>query len=78
MTAANRDRTPDATRRKSATARLIDDADQSLLDLVDNALNRGITIHGELVIALADVDLIYLRIAALLVAADRVSGEEKR
>lgn len=76
MTAADRARTPDATRRKLVTARLIEDADQSLLDLVDNALNRGITIHGELVIALADVDLIYLRIAALLVAADRVSREE--
>lgn len=44
----------------------------SLLDLVDNLLNQGVLIHGEVVLGLAGVDLIYLQLSALLCAADRV------
>jgi hypothetical protein len=47
-------------------------AETSLLDLVDNLLNQGVVITGEVVIGLAGVDLIYLQISALLCAADRV------
>jgi Gas vesicle protein len=56
-----------------ATARdVIDTTDSSLLDLVDNLLNRGVVISGEVMLGLAGVDLVYLRISALLCAADRV------
>lgn len=47
-------------------------AESSLLDLVDNLLNQGVVIHGEVVLGLAGVDLIYLQLSALLCAADRV------
>lgn len=47
-------------------------AESSLLDLVDNLLNQGVLIHGEVVLGLAGVDLIYLQLSALLCAADRV------
>jgi hypothetical protein len=46
----------------------------SLLDLVDNLLGKGVVVDGEVVLGLAGVDLIYLRLAALLAAADRVIG----
>ena len=46
----------------------------SLLDVVDNLLGKGVVVDGEVVLGLAGVDLIYLRLAALLVAADRVAG----
>jgi gas vesicle protein GvpA/GvpJ/GvpM family len=56
-----------------ATARdVLDTTDSSLLDLVDNLLNRGVVISGEVMLGLAGVDLVYLRISALLCAADRV------
>lgn len=42
-----------------------------MLDLVDHVLNKGVVLEGEVVLGLADVDLIYLRLAALLCAADR-------
>lgn len=48
--------------------------DTSLVDLVDNLLGRGVVVDGEVVLGLAGVDLIYLRLAALLAAADRVAG----
>ena len=46
--------------------------ENSLLDLVDNLLNQGVVIHGEVVLGLAGVDLIYLQLSAVLCAADRV------
>ncbi|HEY8211470.1 MAG TPA: gas vesicle protein GvpJ [Myxococcaceae bacterium] len=44
----------------------------TLLDLVDNLLNRGVLVTGEAVLGVANVDLVYLRLTALLAAADRV------
>jgi hypothetical protein len=44
----------------------------SLLDLVDNLLTRGVVVSGDVVLGLADVDLVYLRLSALLCAADKV------
>jgi Gas vesicle protein len=46
--------------------------DESLLDLIDNLLNRGVVITGEVMLGLAGVDLVYLRLQAVLCAADRV------
>lgn len=46
--------------------------ENSLLDLVDNLLNQGVVIHGKVTIGLAGIDLVYLRLSALLCAADRV------
>ena len=50
----------------------------SLLDLVDNLLDRGVVLHGELTLGLADVDLIYVRLSALLCGADRVLPKAPR
>lgn len=46
--------------------------DSTLLDLIDNVLNRGVVLTGEAVLGVAQVDLIYLRLSALLCAADRL------
>jgi hypothetical protein len=48
------------------------DAQASLLDLVDHVLNKGVVVTGDVVIGLAGVDLVYLRLSAVLCAADRV------
>lgn len=50
--------------------------DTSLLDVVDNALNKGIVLNGDITLALANVDLVYARLALLLCAADRVLPHE--
>jgi hypothetical protein len=57
---------------RGRAARIIDDADSSLLDVLDNLLNRGVVLNAEIVLALANVDLVYVRLSALLCAADRV------
>jgi hypothetical protein len=51
---------------------LIESPDASLVDLVDSLLDKGVVLDGEIVLGLADVDLIYLRLTVLLAAADRV------
>jgi gas vesicle protein GvpA/GvpJ/GvpM family len=59
-------------------ARIIDEADSSLLDVLDNLLNRGVVVNADLVLALANVDLVYVRLSALLCAADRLLPDENR
>jgi hypothetical protein len=49
-----------------------DSEQTSLVDLVDRLLGKGVVVDGEVVLGLVGVDLIYLRLAALLAAADRV------
>jgi hypothetical protein len=51
---------------------VLEGSDVSLLDTVDHLLNQGIVLTGEVVIGLAGVDLIYLRLSAVLAAADRI------
>ena len=64
--------TAPAAPARQSLARLLESPDQSLLDLVDSLLDKGVVLDGELVLGLADVDLVYVRLGVLLVAADRV------
>jgi hypothetical protein len=62
-------------RRRLANARaatLAPVQSQSLLDVVDTLIDKGLALDTEVVLGLADIDLIYLRAGALLAAADRV------
>jgi gas vesicle protein GvpA/GvpJ/GvpM family len=52
--------------------RLVDEEDASVVDLIDNLLCKGVMLNAELILALANVDLVYVRLSALLSAADRV------
>jgi hypothetical protein len=56
---------------------LFDSSESSLLDLVDNLLNRGVVLDAELVLGLAGVDLVFVRLNALLCAADRVLSKRR-
>jgi len=55
---------------------VLDSSEISLLDTVDNLLNRGVVLTGEVVIGLAGIDLIYLQLSAVLCAADRILPKE--
>jgi hypothetical protein len=59
-------------RRGSAGQALFEDADATLLDLVDNILTKGVVIDAEVVLGLAGVDLVYVRLSALISAADKM------
>ena len=57
---------------KRRVGRIIDEDESSLLDLIDNLLSKGVMLNADLILALADVDLVYVRLSALLCAADRI------
>lgn len=63
---------PDVPVAQQSLAGLLDSPNESLLDLVDSLLDKGVVLDGELVLGLADVDLVYVRLGVLLAAADRV------
>ena len=44
---------------KSDSALILGSEDASLLDIVDNVLNKGVVLSGDITIGLAQVDLIY-------------------
>lgn len=52
--------------------RIFEQSETSLVDVIDNLLTRGVVLNADLILALADVDLVYVRLSALLCAADRV------
>ena len=58
--------------KASQTPALFEDADATLLDLVDNILTKGVVIDAEIVLGLAGVDLVYVRLSALVSAADKM------
>jgi hypothetical protein len=57
---------------------LIEDADATLLELVDHVLNKGVVVSGDVMLSIAGVDLVYLRLSALLCAADRIWSSGKK
>jgi hypothetical protein len=60
-------------RRETAVADYVLDAPQaSMLDVLDHLLNKGVMATGDVTLGVAGIDLIYLRLSALLCAADLV------
>ena len=45
---------------------ILEQSDLSLLETLDHVLNRGLVIAGEITIAVADVDLVFLGLNVLL------------
>jgi hypothetical protein len=51
------------------------DRDVALVDLVDRLLGGGVVIAGDLTLAVADVDLVYVQLRALITSV--ATAEEK-
>lgn len=49
--------------------------DGSLLDVLDNVLNKGVVLAGDVVLGVADVDLVYVKLSALLAAFDKIAND---
>ena len=45
--------------------------ESTLLDVLDNVLNRGAVLRGDVVLGVANVDLIYVKLSVLLAAVDK-------
>jgi gas vesicle protein GvpA/GvpJ/GvpM family len=51
---------------------VLETPESTVLDVIDQLLNKGVVATGDLTLGVAGIDLIYLRLSALLCAADRV------
>ena len=51
---------------------VLEPQEESLLDVLDHLLNKGVMLNGDVTLGVAGIDLIYLRLSTLLCAADRV------
>ncbi len=52
--------------------RVLEPPDSTVLDVIDHLLNKGVMATGDVTLGVAGIDLVYLRLSALLCAADRV------
>ena len=62
-------------KRRDAAAvadQVLDAPDSTVLDVLDHLLNKGVMLNGDVTLGVAGIDLIYVRLSALLCAADRV------
>ena len=50
----------------------------TLLDLVDRVLNKGVVVTGDITLAVADVDLVYVGLRLLLASAATLEREAAR
>lgn len=46
--------------------------DARLVDLVDGLLDHGVVLHGEIWLSVADIDLVYLGLSAVLATPDKI------
>jgi len=52
--------------------RVLQPPQDTVLDALDHLLNKGVMATGDVTLGVAGIDLIYLRLSALLCAVDRV------
>jgi hypothetical protein len=52
--------------------------DSTVLDLIDRLLDKGVVADGDVTLGVAGVDLVYVRLSALVCAADRVLPHRER
>jgi hypothetical protein len=48
----------------------------SLVDVLDNVLNRGAVLNGDITLGVANVDLIYVKLSVLLAAVDKITKRD--
>ena len=61
----------DSNRPKASTT------DTQLVELLDRVLERGVVVHGEISISVANVDLIFLGLNVLLTSIDKLEELRK-
>ena len=56
----------------SRSQAVVEAREVTLLDLVDRAVDHGVVLAGDITIAVADVDLIYVGLEVLLASVERM------
>jgi gas vesicle protein GvpA/GvpJ/GvpM family len=64
--------------RRAVSDDILETPDSSVLDVLDQLLNKGVMATGGVTLGVAGIDLIYVRLSALLCAADRVLSSDSQ
>ena len=56
----------------TVSEQVLEPPEATVLDLLDHLLNKGVMANADVTLGVAGIDLIYLRLSALLCAADRI------
>ena len=62
-------------RQRGSIHRALHGRDVSLLDLIDRLLDGGVVIHGDITLAVADVDLLYVGLRAMVASVETIERE---
>ena len=65
------------SRRSKVADRVLEPPQETLLDLLDHLLDKGVMATGDVTLGVAGIDLIYLRLSALLCAVDRIMPRDE-
>jgi gas vesicle protein GvpA/GvpJ/GvpM family len=57
---------------------VLEPSEDTVLDLLDHLLNKGVMLNGDVTLGVAGVDLIYLRLSSIFCAADRIMPSRHR
>ena len=57
---------------------VLDPSEDTVLDLLDHLLNKGVMLNGDVTLGVAGIDLIYLRLSSIFCAADRIFPPARR
>jgi Gas vesicle protein len=58
--------------QRTVSDQVLEPPEATVLDLLDHLLNKGVMANADVTLGVAGIDLIYLRLSALLCAADRI------
>ena len=67
-----------ARRTPSIAEHVLDVPNESVLDLLDHVLAKGVLATGDVTLGVAGIDLIYLKLSTILCEADRVLPVDRR
>jgi hypothetical protein len=59
-------------RNLTIAGRVLDPPEATLVDVIDELLNKGVMLTGDVTLGVAGIDLIYLRLSSILCAVDRL------
>jgi hypothetical protein len=72
LESAKRRRELSAERRRGDLARARRQREASLVDLLDRLIDGGVVVHGDITLAVADVDLVYVGLRALIASVESI------
>jgi hypothetical protein len=62
-------------RQHAGVSRALRDREVSLLDLIDRLLDGGVVIYGDITLAVADVDLLYVGLRAMVASVETIERD---